>query len=355
MLVAAMLASVAGTDTSVTAAAHEQEPEELVPILRIGQDDGVAASSDGAFLYEPRAVAITPDNKLFVFDAGNHRIAVFDALTGHFLDAFGRAGQGPGEFAADRHQAFDDLSLTEARVSVVELVVRRVHVFTLEGSHVTTFAMASEPRSIFLANESVYVSVVPNRQGQKTISVFGLDGQLTREFGEPRFGSDRDLSEDRQVRLANESMATAGAGRIAQAFTYFPLVVIYDEEGNELDSELLDFGWWDAPGLQEKREWLNVEDRVKRIAESANALEDEDFRRPLVVDIESLPDIGGWVLLLNGAIVQGLSRALEPLQYYSLGVSIMDIALSPDGSLLCGVDVIEHAVLCFRLPAWALE
>ena len=64
---------------------------EVVETLRVGAGDDLRYS-----FYRPTDLAVASDGRLYVLDAGNHRIQVFDA-DGVFVTTIGREGGGPGE------------------------------------------------------------------------------------------------------------------------------------------------------------------------------------------------------------------------------------------------------------------
>jgi DNA-binding beta-propeller fold protein YncE len=63
-------------------------------LLQIGP--GLPGSADGQF-NTPRGIYADSSNRLFVCDAGNNRIQIFD-LSGNFLTKFGAAGSGAAQF-----------------------------------------------------------------------------------------------------------------------------------------------------------------------------------------------------------------------------------------------------------------
>jgi len=67
---------------------------ELVEDLVIGERD----NDPNYIFYNPAAVAVDSDRQIFVLDAGNHRVQVFD-WEGRYLRTLGTEGHGPGELA----------------------------------------------------------------------------------------------------------------------------------------------------------------------------------------------------------------------------------------------------------------
>jgi DNA-binding beta-propeller fold protein YncE len=77
---------------------------------------------------KPSNVAVDRGGNLFVSDTLNDRVQVFDG-EGHFVRAFGKAGDGPGYFARPKGIAIDG----DGHVWVADAMQNRVQVFTPEG------------------------------------------------------------------------------------------------------------------------------------------------------------------------------------------------------------------------------
>ena len=99
---------------------------DLVEDLVIGERDG----DDNYMLYNPRGPAVAPDGRMYVLDAGNHRVQVFDA-TGDYIMTRGGEGQGPGEFTRP-----SSILIAGKRLYVRDLGNHRVSVWTLEGEYI---------------------------------------------------------------------------------------------------------------------------------------------------------------------------------------------------------------------------
>lgn len=88
-----------------------------------GGDEGPAAFSD------IRAIGIDASGRIFVADATDNQVRVFDA-EGRFVRALGRYGRGPGEFTGLRGIHVSDAGL----VTAYDPVQRRVTVFDTAGA-----------------------------------------------------------------------------------------------------------------------------------------------------------------------------------------------------------------------------
>jgi len=87
---------------------------------------------------QPVAVAVSePTSRLYISDAGGHRIVVCD-LAGHRLFSFGSQGSEPGEFRDPHGLAFD----REGRLYVADTGNARIQVFEADGRFVRQFGSA---------------------------------------------------------------------------------------------------------------------------------------------------------------------------------------------------------------------
>jgi len=98
---------------------------ELVEELRIdGNREDVA-------LFRVRGAALDADRSMYVLDAGNHEIVVFDSL-GAPVRTIGREGEGPGEFTSPRSMWMSGDTLAVADSG------NRFHLFRSNGEHLVT-------------------------------------------------------------------------------------------------------------------------------------------------------------------------------------------------------------------------
>lgn len=109
----------------------------LTPELVINES-GVPGALEGE-LSAPRHVAVGPDGRLYVADAGNHRIQVFEA-DGTFVTAWGSFGEGPGQFNEPWSVAVD-----AEFVYVADTWNHRLQKFTLDGDLVGVFGRSGSP------------------------------------------------------------------------------------------------------------------------------------------------------------------------------------------------------------------
>jgi len=89
-------------------------------------------SDDGEFRF-PLSLAVGPNQRIYVLDAGNARIQVFDSQ-GQYLTQWGRPGSGPGEFDFGTGLSADDFAGSivvddDGFVDVADVGNRRIQKF----------------------------------------------------------------------------------------------------------------------------------------------------------------------------------------------------------------------------------
>lgn len=142
-------------------------------------------------LFSPVNVAVDPQGKVYVADAGAFCVQVYDA-EGRYLRSLGRQGVGPGSFARPRSLAVD----REGRVYVVDAATQVVQLFDSEGHlliffgdpNITGPGSTSLPAGVAVDYENVryfekfvapgqkleYVVLLSNQYGDPRISVYGF-------------------------------------------------------------------------------------------------------------------------------------------------------------------------------------
>ena len=98
---------------------------EVIEDLVIGDE----VSNPEEVFYRSTWVAVGDDGAIYVLDAGNHRIQVFDA-EGGYLRTMGQEGQGPGEFTSPSNMVVGGGHV------ILRAESRRLSVWTLDGEHV---------------------------------------------------------------------------------------------------------------------------------------------------------------------------------------------------------------------------
>lgn len=146
----------------ITIARHEVEPDRVLDVreaLRLGVVDGTPELQFSNIT----GIEVAPDRgEVYVADARAASIRVFD-LEGGFLRAFGRSGEGPGEFDFL-------LEVDVAGDTVVALDRRSVHRFHPDGTVIDTEATGtgaiSSPEQASGAPDGLRVLVLETGQGE---------------------------------------------------------------------------------------------------------------------------------------------------------------------------------------------
>ncbi len=166
----------------------------FVEDLRLGTN---AADPTQAF-YQPRDVDVDVDGNIYVLDAGNHCVKVYDA-EGRHLRTLGREGQGPGELQRPR-------SVTVAAERLVARDLSEMSVWTLDGAHISdTQHMVRFGEVVGMTDGSLVANHVAGADRSEpwlAVSSFALDGQWLTTYLElplkpgvwpaPEFAASRD-------------------------------------------------------------------------------------------------------------------------------------------------------------------
>jgi DNA-binding beta-propeller fold protein YncE len=132
------------------------------------------------------------DGRLYMPEAGNHRVNVFE-LGGKFLFDFGGLGNAPGHMNNPESAKFS----SDGRLHVADLKNDRIQVFDADGKLLSSFGRPGSgpgefkaPAGIALdANDNVYVTEIGNDRVQvfdkqgKFLTQFGRSGSGNAEFG----------------------------------------------------------------------------------------------------------------------------------------------------------------------------
>ena len=96
----------------------------------------------------PTAALVAPNGDIFVADGHdpttNNRVVKFDK-NGNFVKAWGRPGDGPGEFHSLHAIAMD----AQGRVFVGDRFNNRIQLFDQEGTHLASWTQFGRPSGIF--------------------------------------------------------------------------------------------------------------------------------------------------------------------------------------------------------------
>jgi DNA-binding beta-propeller fold protein YncE len=114
---------------------------------------GVAGDGPETF-NSPTDVAVAPNGDIFVSDGHvNSRIVKFSA-DGTFIKAWGKRGDGPGEFNVPHTMFFD----ARGRLLVGDRANRRIQIFDQDGRFLEQWTQFGSPSGIFIAaDDTLYV------------------------------------------------------------------------------------------------------------------------------------------------------------------------------------------------------
>lgn len=133
-------------------------------------------------------LALSRSNQLYVADAGNNRIQVFDR-DGNFLSRWGSSGSGNGQFNNPRAVCLG----SNDQVYVCDFGNNRIQVFSPQGGYLSSWACAQPTGIAYSPRENLfYVSDNANKRirvvsGEGTeVRVWGGAGTLPGEFGDIR-------------------------------------------------------------------------------------------------------------------------------------------------------------------------
>jgi hypothetical protein len=134
---------------------------ELIQDLVIGHESNPQQS-----FYNIFAIKISSDGRIYILDAGNFRVVVFDK-NGEFLFQFGARGSGPGEF----NQAWDMALDAEGNVYVLDVSARRIVKFNPDGGYVDSIQLQFAPESLDLSENNLLLT-------EMRLATFGAFGRI---------------------------------------------------------------------------------------------------------------------------------------------------------------------------------
>ncbi len=117
---------------------------------------GIAGNGPDEF-DQPSAIAIAPNGDIFIADGhganGNERIVKL-TNDGKFIKAWGKKGDGPGEFAGLHCLTFDN----KGRLFVGDRSGSRIEIFDQEGTFIAEWKQFSRPSGIYIdKKDTIYV------------------------------------------------------------------------------------------------------------------------------------------------------------------------------------------------------
>ena len=145
---------------------------------------------DNYIFYEPQGIAADGEGHIYVLDAKNHRVQVFDEER-RFLHSFGRQGQGPGEFERAECIDLDDAG----NIYVGDPGNGRIEVFDPSGIYLQSIRIPAINIIFRVMASGDILLRNPNLDGGRGLKdghvplfrVLDSMGKLKREFGEGIF------------------------------------------------------------------------------------------------------------------------------------------------------------------------
>jgi len=121
----------------VTVVRNPREPQYKIPALELKADFTLGGeAAEGAYvLNRPNAMALDATGNLYVADAGERNIKIFDK-NGKFVKTIGRAGQGPGEF-----QFPLGVTIVPGRGEIAVVDLQRIIIFNAAGVYSRQFPL----------------------------------------------------------------------------------------------------------------------------------------------------------------------------------------------------------------------
>ena len=147
---------------------------------------GAFGSGRGQFMW-PSAIAVGPDNRVYVADEHLQKIMIFSS-DGEFIDEWGTAGSRPGELDTPSGLVVDG----EGNLVVSDTYNHRIQVFTTEGAFIITFGREgggdgelNMPWRLSIGPDSnVYVA----DWGNDRVAIFTQEGEFVASYGESGTG-----------------------------------------------------------------------------------------------------------------------------------------------------------------------
>lgn len=136
-------------------------------------DKGGAGATN---LRSPDDLVFDSKGLIYVADAGNKRIAKFDA-DGKYLAEWGKGGKEPGQFATAHGLAID----SKDRIYVADRGNKRVQVFNTDGQFQTAWTEAGNPFGLLVTGEGL---IVADGDAHR-LTLLDFDGKSLGAWGSP--------------------------------------------------------------------------------------------------------------------------------------------------------------------------
>ena len=128
--------------------------------------------------YKVRDIGVDTKDRIYVLDAGNRRVQVFNKL-GQYVMTIGQRGQGPGEFENPVDLFID----TEDKLYVLDN--RRVTVFDAKGSYISTIRTEIQISEFSVTSHGTIIARLnPSLERKKSIVRINQNGAVINKYGE---------------------------------------------------------------------------------------------------------------------------------------------------------------------------
>lgn len=204
------------------------EPDLIIS----GEDD------DGNIIvYRPSRLAVSPEGMIFLSDAQERKIHVFDSGGRHVL-AFGKQGKGPGEF----ERMGPMMLLPDGRLLVIDWLAQRTSFFTPEGQYLGGHPWRTRHYELLWCDADSYAMDERIFAGEETtlkIKTYSLEGEELLSFGEftpdrPHLMTTRELSFAISVPYSPHSVFAAdrSRNRLFHCLNSRYVIEVYDGEAH---------------------------------------------------------------------------------------------------------------------------
>ncbi len=208
------------------------QDNESVHIEYLGTLGEIEDADENYNFYLPNGIAADKDGNLYVLDAGNHRVQVFDK-DHNFIRTFGNHGQGPGEFMLPTHIEID----LEGNVTVFDNGNSRFEKFTSGGDYISSIRNTETTYSFRYLSTGEIILRNPGLEGYRSFKkavpkFYILDDKLNkiRTIGETEFfGED---THQKYSGLNRLRFAVDDKDYIYTALRFQNIIEKYDYDGN---------------------------------------------------------------------------------------------------------------------------
>lgn len=156
------------------APAHPQRTVTFVHELALGEKEEDK-------LFQPGAMAVSTDGRIFISDRADMTIKVYDA-NGAFLRAIGHMGDGPGEFKGIMSMLFSP----DGHLFVLDSQLRRLSVFSNQGDFIKSCQLTHPMYRLYLLSDSTFTGDINvyGETSQLYVKTLRLDGSEICSYGQ---------------------------------------------------------------------------------------------------------------------------------------------------------------------------